>query len=151
MNTLLLDWMRACGRDDYGSFITADEVRAVLGIEVPKIGTLADFKKAMLLELAAVSDARQVLIEEGKYLKQDRGDYRILLPGENAKQASEMILKADRRIVKAQKLIRATPTRTEASTHVSAKAEARRMAIRNLSIFGKKPGWANDDNIPGPM
>ena len=58
----LLNHMDAAGLLEYGSVITGDEVRSVLGIELPRTGSLKTFQRLQLLELAAVDYVRNILL-----------------------------------------------------------------------------------------
>lgn len=105
----LLSWLRARGLDEYGSVIMGDDVRAVVGIEYPETASKAVFDSLGLKELSAVDYVRNVLLSEGKYLSAQAGDYRILLPSENARQVDLYMSHADNKLKRAQKLMRNTP------------------------------------------
>ena len=93
---------------DYGTVILADDVRQVLGITVPKVGTQRQFRDLALAELTAVDYCRNLLLGEGKYLTQSGGNYRILLPSENARQVESYVSQADKKLKRALKLTRST-------------------------------------------
>lgn len=105
----LLSWLRARRLDEYGSVIMGDDVRAVIGLEYPETASKAVFDSLGLKELSAVDYVRNVLISEGKYLSAQAGDYRILLPSENARQVDLYMSHADNKLKRAQKLMRNTP------------------------------------------
>jgi hypothetical protein len=105
----LLDHLIHNGLTEYGAVIPKEEIYDFLGIEVPKLGTLTQFNQIALLELAAIDYCRSVLLNEGKYITQDGGVYRILLPHENARQVEIYISSADRKLTRALKLSRNTP------------------------------------------
>lgn len=109
MKQSLYDFLGERGMLDYGSVIDSKLVRNFLGIEIPVFGTIQQFNAAALKELAAIDGLRDMLIDEGKYIQGDRGDYRILLPSENAKQAANMVASANRKLRKASKLKLNTP------------------------------------------
>lgn len=105
----LLSWLRARRLDEYGSVIMGDDVRVVIGLEYPETASKAVFDSLGLKELSAVDYVRNVLLSEGKYLSAQAGDYRILLPSENARQVDLYMSHADNKLKRAQKLMRNTP------------------------------------------
>jgi len=109
MKQSLYDFLNARGMLDYGSVIAGELVRNFLGIEIPAFGTREQFNAAALKELDAIDRLRDLLLDDGKYIQGDRGDYRILLPSENAKQAACMVKSANRKLRKAAKLKLLTP------------------------------------------
>lgn len=109
MKQSLYEFLQARGMLDYGSVITGELVRDFLDIEIPILGTLQQFNAAALKELSAIDGLRDLLIDEGKYIQGDKGDYRILLPSENSKQAANMVASANRKLRKAAKLKLHTP------------------------------------------
>lgn len=105
----LLEYMRANSLDGFGAEIPADEVRAVLGLEMPEVGTKREFDAIALQELAAVDYVRSIMLSEGKYIAMRDGGYRILLPSENARQVEAYMQSADKKLRRALKLTRNTP------------------------------------------
>lgn len=106
----LYDYLKAEGLLEYGSVIPSSIVHEFLGLEVPAIGTKAQFDRLSLLELAAVDYVRNILLNSGKYLTGTPSGYRILLPSENAAQVEQYISSADKKLIRALKLCRNTPT-----------------------------------------
>lgn len=106
----LLSTLEAMGLIEYGAVIPSDKIRAILGISYPEIGTKSEFDKLSLLELSAVDYVRNVLLGRGMYISQWKGDYRILLPSENAKQVELYISSADKKLNRALKLTRNSPS-----------------------------------------
>jgi hypothetical protein len=100
----------ARGLLEYGSVIETPVVHAVLGIEMPAYGTKSDFDKIALFELSAIDYIRNILLGQGKYLMGTDSGYRILLPSENAAQVEQYISSADKKLSRALKLSRNTPT-----------------------------------------
>lgn len=110
MSKELLTTLRDRGMLEFGSVIMGDTVRDILGIEYPEFGTKKDFDDVALAELGAIDYVRNVLLNEGKYLAGDKGNYRILLPSENKAQVDAYMQQADRKLRRAQKLSQNTPT-----------------------------------------
>ena len=108
MSKELLAALRGRGLLEYGSVIKGEEVRDILGIEYPEVGTKKDFDEVALAELGAVDYVRNILLGEGKFIASHQGDYRILLPSENKRQVDAYMQQADRKLRRARKLSRAT-------------------------------------------
>ena len=94
---------------EYGSVIDGDLVRGMAGISCPEVGTRQDFEAAQLEELAIVDAIRKELLKQGKYLKADRSNYRILTPSENAAQVESYMRSADAKLKRAITLSKNTP------------------------------------------
>lgn len=109
MSKELLTTLRDRGLLEYGSVIKGEEVRDILGIEYPEVGTKKDFDEVALTELGAVDYVRNILLGEGKFIASHQGDYRILLPSENKRQVDAYMQQADRKLRRAHKLSRNTP------------------------------------------
>ena len=109
MSKELLAALRGRGLLEYGSVIKGEEVRDILGIEYPEVGTKKDFDEVALAELGAVDYVRNILLGEGKFIASYQGDYRILLPSENKRQVDAYMQQADRKLRRAHKLSRNTP------------------------------------------
>lgn len=105
----LMAHLRAAGQLEYGSVIKGDDLRAMLDIKYPERGTKKEFDALALVELSAVNYVRNILLGEGKYLIGVQGDYRILLPSENARQADLLMASADRKMARARRLMANTP------------------------------------------
>lgn len=133
----LLQWMRDRGLDEYGSVMLGDQVRAVIGVEYPETGTRSQFDSLSLAELAAVDYVRNILLGEGKYLGQQNGDYRILLPSENARQVLQYMSQADKKLKRALKLSRNSPV-TDDQDHrdnTNARILMKREAIKSRALL----------------
>ena len=109
MSKELLQELRARKLLDYGSHIPGDLIRQFLGIEYPEVGTKKEFDEIALLELGAIDYVRNVILNEGKYIAGQNGDYRVLLPSENKQQIERYMESADRKLRRAGKLSRNTP------------------------------------------
>lgn len=110
MSKCLLATLRDRGLLEYGSVIKGDEVREILGIEYPEVGTKKDFDEVALAELGAIDYVRNALLGQGKFIASHQGDYRILLPSENRRQVDAYMQQADRKLRRAHKLSRNTPS-----------------------------------------
>lgn len=95
---------------EYGATFTAEYFKQLCGIVEPKTGTRKDFESIALAELSAIDFIRNVLIQNGRYIKKDGDSYRVLLPSENAKQADLMRESARKKLKKAKSLETNTPT-----------------------------------------
>jgi hypothetical protein len=133
----LLEWIRASCLDDFGSVIHVDDVRRVIGIEYPEVGTRAQFEEITLIELSAVDYVRNVLLGEGKYLSRKNDSYRILLPSENASQVHLYMSHADKKLKRALKLSRNSPQIDQAMDNTTARILMKREGIKSRSVFGK--------------
>lgn len=125
---------------DYGQVILAADVRAVLGLTIPKLGTQKQFRDLALAELTAVDYCRNVLLGKGKYLTQSGGDYRILLPSENARQVETYVNQADRKLKRALKLSKSSQqaATNQQPDNTNVRIMMKREAIRNRVDFGSK-------------
>ena len=94
---------------EYGSVILGSRMRGLIGIEYPKVGTKEQFTDLALTELTTVDYIRNILLGHGKYLSQSNGDYRVLLPSENARQCELYIRSASKKLNRSLKLSRNTP------------------------------------------
>lgn len=134
----LLEHLRSRGLDEYGSVILSSEVREVLGIEIPEVGTKRMFDAVALAEMSAIDYVRNILLDEGKYIQRNEGDYRILLPSENARQIENYMSNADKKLKRAQRLSKNTP-RTDVRGHdnTAARLHMKRESIRTKVTMGK--------------
>ena len=105
----LVESLRQMGLLEYGKVIDGNMLRSMAGIYYPETGTKADFDSASLEELAVTDYIRNVLLNEGKYLKSHREDYRILSPSENSGQVESYMKSADHKLRRAIKLSKNTP------------------------------------------
>ena len=133
----LLEWMRARKLDGYGCVILADDVRSVIGLEFPDVATKRVFDALALQELSAIGYVRTALLGEGKYLAQIDGDYRILLPSENARQIELYMSHADKKLKRAQRLSRNTPKLdSEPRDNTAERIHMKRESIKNQITHG---------------
>lgn len=109
MSKELFAALEAKGLTEYGAIIPADFIRGVLGLVLPEVGRKADFDAVALAEMSGVDYVRNILLGQGKYLASSSGNYRILLPSENARQVEQYVSQADRKLRRALKLNRNTP------------------------------------------
>ena len=124
----LLDHLRSQGLLEYGTVIDGVVIRRFIGLEELAYGTRQQFQEQSLREMAAVDAVREALLDEGKYLKGERGSYRILTPGENRAQARLYDQQAKRKASRGLKLLNNTPTAPgERPTGVAA-----RLLLRSL-------------------
>jgi len=117
---------------EFGSVITGEMVLAALNISYPETGTKQEFNDLDLYVLSAVEYVRKVIVEDGKYLAQSGGNYRILLPSENAQQCAKYIKSAQKKLNKSLRLSKNTPVGDYAPLHdMTARAHIKLASIRN--------------------
>jgi hypothetical protein len=116
----------------YGSVITGKFVREILEIKMPDYGTKRDFDEIILAELSAIDYVRNRLLNDGKYLTSQNGDYRILLPSENKRQVELYMKSADKKLSRAYKLSINTPkhAKSPADNHLEARLAMKRESAR---------------------
>ena len=106
----VIDLMRSNGMLKYGEFIPGDEFRELFGIETINTGTLEEFRAMEVAEMSCSGFIRDMLLDEGKYLKSEKNGYRILLPSENAQQVMAYMKHADNKLKRGLKLNKNTPS-----------------------------------------
>jgi len=127
----LRDQLEAMGLLEYGSVIDGDMLRRMAGINCPEVGTRADFAAAQLEELAVIDAVRRDLLNEGKYLKAERDNYRILTPSENASQVESYMRSADAKLKRGITLSKNTPKlEDEPQSNRMARALIKRASIQ---------------------
>ena len=131
-NRDLFDVLNHEGKLEYGTVIKGDYVRKLLGIDAnPETMSHKEYMPFALQELAAMDYVRNILLGQGKYLKAQGGDYRILLPSENARQVDLYMSSADKKLRRALKLSRNMPKeRDERPDQSQARAMLKREQIR---------------------
>lgn len=129
----ILETLRERKLTEHGSTINGDDLRRWAGVEYPETGTKAQFDAAALEELAVVDYVRNCLLNEGKYLKSERNDYRILSPSENAGQVHSYMRSADSKLRRAIKLSKNTP----ADPSGGDRGSAARLMLKRESIKEK--------------
>ena len=146
----LLEYLRLRGLDEYGSVIPTDVIREVIGATIPGIDSVEDCRDRLSAKLliAAARDAdlkvlgattyvRNVLLKEGKYLRQDGSNYRILLPSENMEQVERYQNSAMRKDKCALILYRNTKEmETQHRDHTESRIMMRMESRQNRSVFG---------------
>jgi len=100
----------ARGLLEYGSVIESSVVHAALGIDMPTVASKSEFDRLALIELSAIDYVRNILLGQGKYLTGTDAGYRILLPSENSAQVEQYISSADKKLTRALKLFRNSPS-----------------------------------------
>jgi hypothetical protein len=127
----IIEQLRALGMTNYGSVIEGDLVRKWAGIEYPETGTKEEFDNLALQELSVIDYIRNCLLNEGKYLKAHRDDYRILSPSENSGQVEAYMRSADQKLKRAIKLSKNTPVQSgQSNNSFTARAMLKRESIK---------------------
>ena len=98
------------GLFEYGAYISGAEFRNLCDIEEIEVGHRSDFDSQSLKELGFADKVRNRLLNEGKYFKQERDNYRVLLPSENAAQVMSYMNSADNKLKRGIKLNKNTPS-----------------------------------------
>lgn len=97
---------------DFGNVITEQEILDLFDLKKPTFGSYEAFKEFDLKLLGITAFFRNQLIKEGKYLKQTNGDYRVLLPSENAKIIELLYQSANRKLQRGIRLAKNTKHHT---------------------------------------
>lgn len=131
--------LQARGLLEYGSVIESHVVHSILGIKLPDMASKSEFDKLALIELAAIDYVRNILLGQGKYLMGTDAGYRVLLPSENAAQVEQYIVSADKKLSRALKLSRNSPSPTR---QLPDQTEARILMKRSGLRRGHQPPHA---------
>lgn len=137
--TSVVEWFRENGFDEYGGVVLRAELLEFAGIEIPEVGTKKDFDKAALAEVEIVQYLRNILLREGKYLKQDGDFYRILLPSQNAQQVESYMRTADKKLRRATLLLKNTPSDHQPADDTNVRLFMKRDSIKYTRKYGKLP------------
>lgn len=113
-NKDIIQHLRNYNMTEYGAVIPGKLIRELADIEYPQVATKQEFDALALKELSAVDYVRNCLLNEGKYLKAHRDDYRILSPSENIGQVESYMRSADHKLRRAIKLSKNTPAIADA-------------------------------------
>lgn len=132
MSKELLAELEKRGLTEYGSVIPSSLVRDVVGLVMPEVGRKEDFDAVTLAELGAIDYVRNILLGQGKYLASAQGNYRILLPSENARQVEMYVTQADRKLRRALKLNRNTPKEHAPPSQHDVRIVMKRESIRAM-------------------
>lgn len=131
-NKDIIQRLRDYNMTEYGSVIPGDFIRDLADIKYPEVGTKDEFDSLALKELGAVDYVRNCLLNEGKYLKAHRDDYRILSPAENSGQVEAYMRSADQKLRRAIKLSKNTPVIADAEPkNHTARLMMKRESIKN--------------------
>lgn len=98
------------GMFEFGSVIERTELYDLMDLQMPSVASKEVFDRLAMLELATVDYCRNVLLGQGKYLAGVPSGYRVLLPSENKAQIDAYMYSADRKLLRALKLSRNTPS-----------------------------------------
>lgn len=129
----MYDELEARGLLSYGNHIPSRIIHGIMQVEIPKLATKQEFDRLSLEELKVMGNVRWNLIENGKYLKQVQGGYRILLLSENREQVERYMTAAIQKNKLAMKLLKNSPASTEFDpdkVRLEVSLAARQKAIR---------------------
>lgn len=132
-----IKFMRESGYCEYGAVVSGAVVREVLGIHIEGIDTYAEFLQAQQTEKFKMLALKDILLNEGKYLKQDGDLYRVLLPSENLAQVARYEEGANAKLRRGRLLLSNTPPKYRGDTHRDAMNQARLHAKATQRKRGK--------------
>ena len=96
---------------NYGKTIPTKKIYEAFGIKKIEYPAMRhEIKQQELEELTVTGYIRDKLLNRGMYLKGERDAYRVLLPSENAGQIMSYMNSADRKLKRAIKLNKNTPS-----------------------------------------
>ncbi len=127
----IIQQMRHAGLLDHGAVFSGSEFREIFKLTMPKTGTKAEFDVITLEELSYAGFIKDILLNEGKYLKSERGDYRVLLPSENQQQIIAYMSQADKKLKRGIKLNKNTPTEFKVNHQDEARMIIKRESIKD--------------------
>ena len=104
----LYDRLDELGLLEYGSYIEKEIVMGLLGIELPEMATYEEYQRIQIKLLQHTAHCRDLLRKEGKYLKEDRGGYRIPALSENVRFVEKYIEDGIAKINRGMELNRST-------------------------------------------
>lgn len=130
-------WFVENGYSAYGAEVPVETVQAFLGIEYPETASKKIYDTLTLIELGYVDYVRNMLLNDGKYLTNSRGVYRVLLPSENAAQVERYVSGASKRLNRALKLSKNTPDEYKRPNDDTAvRIELKKKSIQEAHRFG---------------
>lgn len=98
---------------EWGNAIPESDMLQILGMQRPTYGTYDAFKEFELQVLKIIGFFRDNLLNHGKYLALDKGNYRILQPSENLEKIKALYKGADRKLRRGIKLATKTQPKTK--------------------------------------
>lgn len=132
----VFDALNTEGLFDYGAVIDRTAVHELLGINAPEVATKAVFDRIAMVELQAMDYCRNILLGHGKYLAGTPSGYRVLLPSENKTQVDAYMESADRKLERALKLSRNSPSASNLPDQTEARIMMRRKGYRRSAEEG---------------
>lgn len=130
-------WFVEHGYSAYGAEVPVETVQAFLGIEYPETASKKLYDTLTLIELGYIDYVRNMLLNDGKYLTNSRGVYRVLLPSENAAQVERYVSGASKRLNRALKLSKNTPAEyKKPNDDTVVRIELKKKSIEETHRFG---------------
>jgi len=130
-------WFVECGYTSYGAEVPVETVQAFLGLDYPEIAGKKVYDALTLIELGYIDYVRNMLLNDGKYLTNSRGVYRVLLPSENAAQVERYVSGASKRLNRALKLSKNTPAEyKKPNDDTAVRIELKKKSIQETHRFG---------------
>ncbi len=127
----IIQMMRDAGLLEYGSAVSGAEFRELFHITMPETGTKKEFEAIALQELGYAGFIKDMLLNEGKYFKSERDDYRVLLPSENHEQIIAYMTQADKKLKRGIKLNKTTPAEFKVNEQDHARMIIKRESIKD--------------------
>ena len=116
---------------DYGEGISGFDLREIFEIdEIEYPAMKVDIDRQQLQELIVSDYIRNRLLNQGKYFKQTRDSYRVLLPSENAAQIISYMNSADNKLKRGLKLNKNTPPQYKISSNDEVRAIMKKESIK---------------------
>ena len=130
-------WYVENGYTAYGAEVPVSVVQAFLKLDYPETACKKVYDELTLIELGYIDYIRNLLLNEGKYLTNSRGVYRVLLPSENAAQVDRYMSGANKRLNRALKLSKNTPAEyKKPNDNTAVRIELKKKSIRESHRFG---------------
>jgi hypothetical protein len=131
-------WFVDSGYTAYGAEVPVEDVQAFLKLDYPETACKKVYDALTLIELGYIDYVRNMLLNEGKYLTNSRGVYRVLLPSENAAQVERYVSGASKRLNRALKLSKNTPAEyKKPNDNTAIRIELKKKSIREAHRFGE--------------
>ena len=123
--------LKEAGFFEYGAVVESSLFRETFEIEeVIYPAQRVDIDRQALQELSCIDYVRNKLLNEGKYIKQERDSYRVLLPSENTGQVLSYMTSADNKLKRGIKLNTNTSAEFRISTNDEVRAIMKRESIK---------------------
>ena len=132
-NCDIFTFIKEHGYFEYGAVIKGETLREFFDIkEIEYPAMKKDIDNQVLQELSCVEYIRNRLINDGKFFKGTNGNYRVLLPSENASQVISYMNSANNKLKRGIKLNKNTPVQHKINSNDEVRAM---MKIDNIREY----------------